>query len=490
MSTFSDQTPLDQERTPLFDALKEHIRDQVVPFHVPAHKYGRGLPDLRDFLGEATFQMDINSMGDVDDLSNPFSVIDEAQRLTAELFGAAYAYFLINGTTSGIHTMMISRLRPGDRIVLPRNAHKSAFSGLILSGALPVYARVETNEELGIATTMSTASALAAFERAPQSAALFVINPSYYGIACDLDGMIKLAHDWEASVLVDEAHGGHFYFNDELPQNAMQAGADMTAISTHKTLGSLTQSSVLLLKSDSIQNEKVLNTLNILRSTSASYLLMASLDVARRQLAREGKVRIQGVLELARFAREKINQIDGLYAFGKELVDGKNIKDFDETKLCIFVRRLGMTGFELERRLRQEHNIQIELADLNIIMAMITLGDDQKEVNKLVEALKKIASRCRIQQYLRVTQLPEMSDPIVIPRDAFYSHQKSVPLEKSVNEIAGEMVMSYPPGIPVICPGERITRDIVDYITILKEHNCHLQGAADPFVNHIRVLGF
>ncbi|MCB1317031.1 MAG: aminotransferase class V-fold PLP-dependent enzyme [Leptospiraceae bacterium] len=484
------KTGANQQRAPLFDAVREHIETQVVPFHVPAHKHGQGIPEMRDFIGEKALLMDLNSMYDIDDLSNPISVIDEAQHLAAEAFGAEHAYYLINGTTSGIHTMMLSALRQGDRIIMPRNAHKSAFSGLILSGAVPIYAQVEMNSELGIATATSYESILQCFHRAPQTTALFLINPSYYGICGELRRIVELAREWEASVLVDEAHGGHMYFHDELPMTAMEAGADMAAISTHKTCGSLTQSSILLYNSKTIARHKVSNTLNMMRSTSASYLLMTSIDLARKQMATRGKDLLEQTLHLARFARDAINQIEGLHSFGPELIDGRTVFNFDETKLNVHVRRLGLTGFEMERRLRQEYNIQVELSDLNNIMAMVTIGDTQDSIQRLIDALKSIANKCRIQKFRKVTLMPEMPETIVIPRDAFYSHKKSVPLEKAVNEISGEMVMSYPPGIPVICPGERITRDIVDYIHILKEHNSHLQGAADPFVDHIQVLGF
>lgn len=479
-----------QARAPLFEALKEHIQAGITPFHVPAHKHGMGLMEMRQFCGDNMFQMDINAMSDVDDLSNPVSVIDDAQHLAAEAFGAEYAYFLINGTTSGVHAMMLTALRPGDRIILPRNCHKSAFSGLILSGAVPVYAPVEMNEELGIAMGVTVDSLRDSFRRAPQAAATFTLNPNYYGFTGDLENVLRLTREYDAVLMVDEAHGGHMYFHENMPPSAMEVGADLCVISTHKTCGSLTQSSMLLSNSRTVTNEKLLNTLNLLRTTSASYLLMASLDVARKQMALEGREMLARTLELANYARVEINKIKGLYCFGRELVDNRAVFNFDDTKLNIHVRRLGMTGFEMERRLRQEYNIQVELADLNNIMAMVTVGDDEENINRLVQALKSISLKCRVQKFRRVTLTPDMPETIVTPRDAFYSYKKSVPLEKAVNEISGEMVMAYPPGIPVICPGERITQDIVDYITILKEHNSHLQGAADPFVNYIRVLGF
>ncbi len=477
------------EKTPLFSAIKQHIDDKVIPFHVPAHKHGTGLKEMSDFTGANTFLMDLNSMRDIDDLSNPVFVIGEAQKLAAQAFRSDHSYFLINGTTSGIHTMMVSALRPGDRIILPRNCHKSAFSGLIMSGAVPIYVPVAMNAELGIATVATYENVKNCFLRAPQTTALFLLNPNYYGFCSDLKELIKLAREWEACVLVDEAHGGHMLFHPELPITAMEMGADMSVVSSHKTCGSLTQSAILLSQGQVIPYERIINTLNMMRSTSASYLLMASLDVARKQLVLHGQDMLQEAIDLVRYAREKINNIEGLYAFGKELVDGKTIADFDETKLCVYVRRLGMTGFEMARRLRQEYRIQVELADLNNIMALVGIGDTKENINALIHALGSIAKKSGLHTFKKITQLPDMPETIVIPRDAFYSHKKTVSLEQSIGEICGEMIMSYPPGIPVICPGERMTRDIVNYINILKEHNCHLQGTADPYVDYVSVLG-
>ena len=479
-----------QESTPLFSAIKKHIDDGIVPFHVPAHKHGQGLKEMREFVGENMFLMDLNSMRDIDDLCNPIHVIGDAQKLAAQAFYADEAYFLINGTTSGVHTMMLSTLRPGDRIILPRNCHKSAFSGLIMSGAVPVYAPVEINDELGIATVSTYESVKGCFLKAPQTTALFLLNPNYYGFCGDLKELIKLSREWEACVLVDEAHGGHMLFHPDLPVTAMELGADMSVVSTHKTCGSLTQSAILLSRGNVIQRERIVNTLNLMRSTSASYLLMSSLDIARKQLVLHGEEMLQNALELVRYARNKINEIQGLYAFGKELIDGKGVTDFDETKLCVYVRRLGMTGFEMERRLRQEYHIQVELADLNNIMALVGLGDTKTNIDRLILALETIARKSDLQTFKKVTMIPDMPETIVIPRDAFYSHKKIVSLQQSIGEICGEMIMSYPPGIPVACPGERITREIVDYINILKEHNCHLQGTADPYADYISVLGF
>lgn len=477
-----------QKRSPLFDAVRDHIERDVVPFHVPGHKHGRGLSELTDFIGANAMAMDLNSMPDIDDLCNPVSVIDEAQQLAAEAFGADRAYFLVNGTTSGIQAMMIAAARPGESIILPRNCHKSAYAGLIISGAVPVYAPVSVNKQLGISMTLSIESLEDTYKRAPNAVALFVVNPSYYGYCGDLKRMVRIAHNYSSSVLVDEAHGCHMSFNDHFPLTAMESGADMAAVSAHKTGGALTQSSFLLTRGNRIRRDIFQESLDVLRTTSASYLLMVSLDLARRQLAMHGREMLENALKLARRARKEINRIDGLYAFGKELVR-KEVADFDETKLNVNVSRLGLTGYDVDRLLREKYGIQIELADLANIMAIVSIGDDKEHLDRLVNALKDIAKNRKVIDVGDAALPPAMPSVVVTPRDAFYSEKKSIPLEQCAGEICGEMIMSYPPGIPVVCPGEKIDKDVIDYIKLLKEQRCNFQGADDPKVDNVRVLG-
>ena len=443
---------------------------------------------MREFVGDTMMSMDLNSMADIDDLCNPVSVIEESQSLAADAFGADRAYFLVNGTTSGIQAMMIAAARPGESIILPRNCHKSAYAGLIISGAVPVYAPVSVNEELGISMTLSIDDLEETYKKAPNAVALFVVNPSYYGYAGDLKRMVRIAHNYNSAVLVDEAHGCHMSFNDRLPQTAMESGADMAAVSMHKTGGALTQSSILLTRGNRIPQDTFKESLDILRTTSSSYLLMVSLDLARKQLAMEGRALLGNAIKLAGEARKQINKIDGLYAFGRELAR-KNVADFDETKLNVHVGRLGLTGYQVERLLREEHGIQIELADLGNIMAIVTIGDTEENVTRLVEALRKIAEGREIKKEHTTPVPPSMPSVIVTPRDAFYSEKKSIPLEQAAGEICGEMVMSYPPGIPVVCPGEKIDNDIIDYIKLLKDQKCNFHGTQDPLVDQVRVLG-
>jgi arginine decarboxylase len=309
---------LDQNTTPLFNAVRKYVEDKVIQFHVPGHKQGRGIGELREFIGEKALQMDANGMQDLDYANNPTGVIFEAEKLLASAFGAQNAYFLVNGTTAGVQAMILSACEPGDKIIIPRNAHKSTIGGIILSGAMPVYIQPEINEKLGIAMGITEENLKKAIKENPHAKAVFAVNPTYYGVVSDLKSIVRIAHRHSMAVLVDEAHGAHMMFHDEFPLTAMEVGADMSAASMHKTAGSMTQSSVLLLRSNVIAPDRVKQVLNLTYTSSASYLLMCSLDIARKQIATKGSDMLEETLQLARWARDEINKIEGLYAFGKE----------------------------------------------------------------------------------------------------------------------------------------------------------------------------
>ncbi|MCY6355218.1 aminotransferase class I/II-fold pyridoxal phosphate-dependent enzyme [Clostridium sp. ZS2-4] len=478
-----------QNRTPLFDALKEYNEKNVIPFDVPGHKHGKGLPEFAEYVGDKVLEVDVNSMKCLDNISNPISVIKDAEELMADAYCADHAFFLVNGTSSGVQAMIMSVCRPGDKIILPRNAHKSAINGLILSGAIPVYVQPETNDELGIAMGVSVENVEKAIAENPDVRAVFLINPTYYGATSDLKKIIKTAHKHGMAVLVDEAHGAHFRFHDELPKGAMELGADMAAVSLHKTGGSLTQSSVLLLNEGFIDKNTVKTTLNLTQTTSASYLLMSSLDVARKMLVMEGEERFSRILKLTRAAREEINQIKGLYAFGKELIEEQGVYNFDETKLGVCVKGLGITGFQAYDILRDKYNIQVELGDVFNILAIISVGDTEDSIKALVDALRDISIKYRGSEVNFDKVALENPKVIVSPRDAFYARKKIVKLDKSEGEISGESIMAYPPGIPIITPGERISRDIIEYIKFLKNQHSMLTDTEDPYVENIKVLG-
>lgn len=480
---------MNQQQTPLFDALKQYHQENVIPFDVPGHKHGKGLKDLGAFLGSTVMEVDVNSMKCLDNLSNPKGVIAESEKLLAEAYGGEHGFFLVNGTSCGVQAMIMSVCKPGDKLIMPRNAHKSAINGLILSGAVPVYVQPEYNTELGIAFGLTTKKLKEAILEHPDAKAVFIINPTYFGAVSELKSIVELAHAHGMAVLVDEAHGAHLNFHKDLPMSAMAAGADMSAVSLHKTGGSLTQSSGLVMQGNRVNKNHVRKILNLSQTTSASYLLMTSLDLARRNLAVHGEALLQEVLDLSRYAREEINQIHGFHAFGKELEGTPGVYEFDETKLVINTRGIGMTGFHVYDLLREDYNIQMELGDAYNVLAIISLGDDREALDVLIDALKDLSKRFGHQLPLTNSVVPpEGLKPGLSPRDAFYGDIEKVNISDSVGRISAESVMAYPPGIPVVAPGETITQEVVDYIEFLKSENTMITDLEDENIETIKVI--
>ncbi len=305
-----------QKKAPIYEALEEFKKKRVVPFDVPGHKRGRGNPELVQLLGEKCVSLDVNSMKPLDNLCHPVSVIREAEELAAEAFGAASAYLMVGGTTSAVQSMILSVVKAGDKIILPRNVHKSVINALVLCGGIPIYVNPEMNQRLGISLGMQVEKVKQAIEDNPDAVAVFVNNPTYYGICSDIKTIVQLAHSRGMKVLADEAHGTHLYFGKNLPISAMAAGADMAAVSMHKSGGSLTQSSLLLLNKG-VNTDYVRQIINLTQTTSASYLLLSSLDISRRNLALRGEESFAKVVEMAEYARREINSIGGYYAYGK-----------------------------------------------------------------------------------------------------------------------------------------------------------------------------
>ena len=388
----TDQSRADQNRAPIYEALKRFREMRVVPFDVPGHKHGKGNPELTAFLGEQCVSIDVNSMKPLDNLCHPVSVIREAEILAAEAFGAAHAFLMVGGTTSSVQSMVLSTCKRGDKIILPRNVHRSVINALVLCGAIPVYVNPDVDHQLGISLGMKREQVAKAIKENPDAVAVLVNNPTYYGICSDLKAIVKMAHDAGMLCLADEAHGTHFYFGENMPVSAMAAGADMAAVSMHKSGGSLTQSS-LLLTGENINPGHVRQIINLTQTTSGSYLLMASLDISRRNLALRGKEVFAKVVEMAEYAREEINAVGGYYAFGRELINGDSIYDFDATKLSVHTRDIGLAGIEVYDLLRDEYDIQIEFGDIGNILAYLSMGDRPQELERLVSALAEIRRR-------------------------------------------------------------------------------------------------
>ena len=478
---------LKQERAPIYEALERFRKMRVVPFDVPGHKHGKGNPELVELLGEKCVGIDVNSMKPLDNLCHPVSVIREAEELAAEAFGAAHAFLMVGGTTSSVQSMVLSCCKRGDKIIMPRNVHRSAINALVLCGAQPIYVNPDVDCRLGISLGMRLEQVEAAIRNNPDAVAVFVNNPTYYGVCSDLRSIVKLAHEHGMLVLADEAHGTHFYFGEGLPVSAMAAGADIAAVSMHKSGGSLTQSSFLL-TGPGVSVGHVRQIINLTQTTSGSYLLLSSLDISRRNLALRGRREFEKVIGLAEYAREEINNIGGYYAFSEELVNGNSIFAFDRTKLSVHTLEIGLAGIEVYDILRDEYDIQIEFGDIGNILAYLSIGDRRQEVERLVSALAEVKRRYKKDRAGMLTQ--EYIDPKVVatPQEAFYAPKESLPLEETAGRICSEFVMCYPPGIPILAPGEEITEDSLDYIVYAKEKGCSMTGPEDAGIRRLNVL--
>jgi lysine decarboxylase len=479
------------EKAPIYEALKKLIDDHTIPFDVPGHKRGKGNDELREFLGEKALLYDVNSSKTIDNATHPTGVIREAEILMADAFGASDAFLMVNGTTSAVQAMIMSACMEGEKIIMPRNAHKSAINALILSGALPVYINPGIDRKFGVSQGMSIEDVRTSIEENSDAKAIFVINPTYYGICSNISEIVKIAHEYGLLVLVDEAHGTHLYFgeDDTTPKGGLQLGADMCALSLHKTGGSLSQSSVLLVNNERISPRYVRSIINISQTTSSSYLLLSSLDLARKQLVLKGKDMIRNARELATYAREAINEIGSYRVFDKDLINGDTVFDYDITKLSINVSNLGLSGFEMGDILRDEYKILIEYGDICNFMCILSLGDTRENIDLLIEALRDIKMKYRNDDKIELVKAEFIAPQVWIsPREAFYARKMAVKFKESEGLVSGEFIMCYPPGIPVIAPGEIISAEAIEYILYSKQKGSVITGTEDLTNEYINIL--
>ncbi|MBP2629714.1 MAG: speA [Firmicutes bacterium] len=481
-----------QTETPLLDAMQNYVADGALAFHTPGHKQGKGMHKAFKELVTATgLAMEVSLMEELDDLHEPQTCLKAAQELAAELYGADESYFVINGTTGAIHAMILAVVNPGDKIIVPRNAHRSIIGGIMLSGAIPVFMQPEVDEQLGIAMAVTPEIVAKTIEDNLTAKAVLVVNPTYYGVSADLKKIADIVHQHHMILVVDEAHGPHLKFHDALPVQAMDAGADLVAQSTHKILGSMTQSSMLHVRRGRIDINRVRTMLSLVQSTSPNYLLMASLDVARMQMATGGKASLAKAVELANWARSQINEIDGLYCFGAEKMAASNQYTLDVTKLTVTVKMLGLSGAEAEQILRYQYKIQSELSDIYNVLFIISYADGKEEVERLVNALKELASKhARTERNIdkQVVVYPAVPTAKLSPRQALFASKRAIAFTEAEGMVCSEVITFYPPGIPIICPGEIISQEVINYCLRMQEVGLKVVGPDDVTLKTIKIV--
>ena len=473
--------------TPIVAAMQKYSSDAVTPFHTPGHKQGRGAHELlRKLLTAEGLRQEVSLMEELDDLHEPHACIAEAQKLAAKLWHADDCLFMVNGTTSAVQAMIFGTLKAGDLVMIPRNAHRSVIAGLILSGATPIFLPVEFDAEFCLPLNVSTTTIERAIEKFPQAKAVPLVSPNYYGVAADLPKIAELVHAAGMLLLVDEAHGAHLQFSAELPTSATDSGADLAAQSTHKILGSLTQSSMLMIRRGLVDVERVKRAASLLQTTSPNQLLLASLDIARLQMETDGRRLIQSAVELSKNLRGRIKKIHGLKTFDA-------VKNFslDVTKVTVNVAGTGLTGWEAEEILRRELKVQCELSDAANLLFLITFADSDATITALVDALKNLPHRPPKTYHLPLItcHLPlitcHLSIATLSPRETFYAPAEVVSLREAVGRICAEEVTFYPPGIPLLMPGEKISAQTVD---LIRQSGGRVIGANDSTLATIKVV--
>ena len=478
-----------QSCLPLVKALEQYIGEKALRLHMPGHKGGLGAPlPAQKLLGSKLWQADVTEIAGLDDLQEPGGCIAEAQRLLAELYGAAASFFLVNGSSVGIAALLLACLQPGDEILVPRNAHRAVLSGLILSGAKPIFVQVRQDEGGGIPMGLDTADFLQAVEKHPQAKAAFFVNPTYQGVTGDLGALIRICRKHGLVSLVDEAHGVHFPWlpDGSLPM-ALSCGADACVQSAHKLAGALTQSAWLHVGQNSaLDAGRLKSALQWLQSSSPSYLLLASLDAARWQLAQEGKERLRRLWEQAEQLRRRWQALAGVEIVGGAAGTLAAPFQMDITKITLAVR--GWSGHAAASELRRQ-GIAVEWADAQRLLLLLSLADVKQDWDRLGQALSQLVKLPAPGDPLQETMaLPPVPPQRLTPREAAMAAYRSVLLSEAQGLIAGEAITPYPPGIPLVLPGEELTAEVLAWITACKRQGQHMSGMADSTLETIRVV--
>lgn len=475
------------KKIPLFFALKDYINKKRPAFHMPGHHRGKGIYKLlKDEWGENIFLYDITEVEGLDYLHKPEGVIKEAQELAAKAFGSDYTFFLINGSTVGNLVMLSSTLKSKDKVILQRNSHRSVIGGLAVFDLEPIYIQSEIHKYSGIPSGIKPEDYEYKLKNNSVKVSL-ITSPNYFGMCENIEEILKIGRKYDQTMLLDEAHGVHFPFNSKLPLTGIKIGYDMIVQSAHKTLPALTQTSFLHIKGNRVDMDKVFDALTYLESSSPSYLFMVSLDVVRYQMESEGEKIWNEIIDLSNYLREEVNKIDGFYCFGKEILNDE-VYDLDLTKITINTKKIGLTGFEVEEILNKKYNIEIELSDSYNILIFLTPGITKEEIDKLIITLKDISIKYKkgpIEEEVIIPEIPKMA---VTPKEAYINEKEIIELKDAKGRISGKVISAYPPGLPIVVPGEEISENILNYIYDLKEKKANLQGFIDVECNYIKVL--
>ena len=479
------------DEMPLLKSIKDYADSGVLPLHMPGHKRGYIYERLKlEGLFENILSMDTTEVPGVDNLYCPEGPLLKAQNLAAKSFGADHSFFLINGTTAGIYAMILSTTNPGDKIIIPRNAHRSAISAAILGRLNPVYILPEVDTKLGIAMGIKPETVEEALINNPDAKAVLITSPTYYGVCSDLKSIADLVHKHGKVLLVDEAHGSHFVFHDDLPASAIESGADMVAQSTHKTLLSMTGSSMLHIKGNKTNLEKVKFFLQLVQTTSPSHIMLASLDASRYIMDKYGYVLLNECIKYSNHVRDEINKNTKFYCLSCDKKGESGVNDIDPTRLTVCVSGGGLKGSEADKILREKYKIQVELSDINNIVAITTVGDGKEEYDRFLRAIyglsESIEEKSVSDSY---KDLPRhLPKGVISPYEAIYRDTTLIDLVESIGMISAEMAIPYPPGIPVIMPGEVIDRDIVDYLKQCKDMGIRISGTTDSKLKKIKII--
>jgi arginine/lysine/ornithine decarboxylase len=483
--------PVDHRRAPLLEGILAYQRQGIVPFSTPGHKLGAGADEeLRETFGERALLSDIPLGGGVGDTHFGGDALGVAEALAADAWDADRSYFLLNGSSAGNHAFLLASVRPGDKVLVSRDLHKSLLVALILTGALPVYLAPRLHPRLNVGLGITADEVAAALDHHQDAKLVVLVSPSYCGVASELEGISAVSHERGVPVYVDEAWGPHFQFHPALPASAMASNVDGAVSSIHKVLGGLTQAAILHVRVGLVDPGRVRTAVGMVQTTSPSVLVLASIDAARRQMALHGEAMLEETIRLAGDARRRLQALPGIDVLDR---DRLGVDGFDLTKLVIDVDGLDLSGYEVEHALRNRFGIGPEMSDLVGIVCLVTIGDTEASVDRLVGAFTTLSrehyahggKRAQLRSSGTVVAPAELA---MSPREAFFATSRAIPLEAASGEISSELVIPYPPGIPVLAPGEIITDDKLDYLRAGAAHGMYLSGPADPELRTIRVV--